>query len=194
MPRERFLFCRGDPNQNIGTSIHAVADEHWLTDGPQCLRKARVTGAESPSGPLAVNLRSRCSRSQCVFRVWGIVRDVEQELQIADWKEMRENAERSGQSFRDWLARSPSPHECAEIAQADLELIGAQASSLSTSTTPEAFPPATFLEKIGADLMTKPARTAMNGHDHIVKRQSEDLRDPVIKDIDDPLNLQIVIT
>jgi hypothetical protein len=89
---ERLAFRQRIADQNIGSRTHAAADQHRLTDAPQCLGKAGVTGSKSSRGPLAVNIQfAFLAIHDVLFDFASIVRAVELQLQVAAWKEIHEN-------------------------------------------------------------------------------------------------------
>jgi hypothetical protein len=90
---ERFRFARRFADENVGTRPHAAADENRLADRKQVRGQAFVTGPKGSRRAFAVNEQfPPLSVDDMRFHLAGIVRNIEQEAQIAVREEVRQDA------------------------------------------------------------------------------------------------------
>ena len=82
-------------HQNVRARPHAAANEHRLTDRTKHRGQAFVAGPEGAGGAFSVGEQlSPSALNRVCLDLAGVVRDIEQELQLAIWKEVREYAPR----------------------------------------------------------------------------------------------------
>lgn len=156
-----------------------------------------MTRTERPRRPLAMDEQiTRSSLHEMPFDLARVVRDVEQETQVAIWKKVAEHPPCiMPEDFTVGECAVDRGSHSAKIALAHVRMTRCTGEFAIRKLDPGSLRRNHhFLQEFRSDLVAKPPRTAMNRDDDGVQREPEGLSGDRIEDVGDRLDLKIVIT